>query len=466
MRPLLNSPVLTTWLAQSVRIGGAIVVIPLALRRFAPEDMALWLLFSTISGLQLLADFGFSQTFSRFVAYGNSRGDAAAVGGSTIYGHEGLAVTAVAMARVYRHLVAASSLLLLVLGTWAVASPVGLSSSPRHSWIAWSLVILGTGFSIYANRYVAYLVGANQIALQNRWDAILGAGQLLSQLAVLYFEGSVLGLVAVSQAWIIASFALNRWLFRRLAPPDTAPVPPADEVRRALRRAWTAAWRSALGIGLGFGVMQVSTVVFANLLPSAEAASFLLGLRLMQILSQFSQAPFYVKLPLLAGLRSRGHLAELTALAQSSMRNSYLVYAIGFGIIGLTGGFALEAAGSQTSFPSGMFWAVLGLGVMAERYGGMHIQLYSTTNHIIWHKANGIFALCFVPMLLLLQGTPGGMPYAIAMASANIVSYAPFSAAHSYRSLDVAPLEFEKKAALVPALSFLLIFTLIVAIHG
>lgn len=475
LRTVFNSPVLTTWLALSIRAGGGILIIPLVLRQLSPSDTTLWLLFSTIAGLQLLVDFGFSQTFSRFVAYAYAGKDGEEVwcqivpsseGRSPISSRESLGATARVMAQVYRYLAAATLVLLLSAGTWAVAGPIRLSTSPEESWVAWALVIVSTTFSIYGNRYVAHLIGANHIALQKRWDTLVGGGLFIAQALALYLQGTLLGLVAVSQAWIVISFFVNRWLYQRCLPAEVAVPPSKTEVELLFNTVWSSAWRSAMGIGLGFGVMRISSVVFANVLPSGEAASFLLGLRMMQMLSQFSQVPFYTKLPVLAGYRLTSRIRELEDLAATSMQRSYWIYVAGFGLLGLIGPAALKFVGSQTAFPSGLFWAILGAGILAERFGAMHLQLFSTTNRIVWHKANGMFSVGFILLLFGLVSSLGDLAYPVALSIANIGLYGPYSARHSYSALIAGNLEFERRAAFMPALCFVALCVLTVVVHG
>jgi len=475
-RIVLNSRVLTTWLALSIRLGGAILVIPLALRHFHPSDTALWLLFSTVAGLQLLLDFGFGQTFSRFVAFAQAGKavqdmpsapveDVESVEQLTSSNPESLAVISSVMGRVYRYLTATTLLLLASVGTWAVAGPINRATSPNEAWIAWACVVISTTLSVHGNKYVAQLNGADFIALQKRWDALMGGGLFLSQLMVLFMQGSLLGLVAVSQAWVGISFVVNKWLCERNLPESTTMQPSKMQMENLFHLAWSSAWRSAVGVGLGFGVMQISSVVFANILPSVQAASFLLGLRIMQVLNQFSQVPFYARLPILAGYRAKNQIRALEDLATTAMQHSYWVYVIGFGVLGLLGPWAFEIVESRTQFPSGLFWAILGAGTLVERFGAMHLQLFSTTNRIVWHKANGIFSIGFVSLLLSFASSLAELAYPVALLGANIGLYAPYSASHSYSSIHIDRKTFEKRAVLMPAMCFVPIFLILILVQ-
>lgn len=52
----------------------------------------------------------------------------------------------------------------------------------------------------------------------------------------------------------------------------------------------------------------------------------------------------------------------------------------------------------------------MGLAALVERIGTLHLQLYTTTNHIVWHVANGvtgIIPLCPIPLAYWYLGVIG-----------------------------------------------------------
>ena len=71
-----------------------------------------------------------------------------------------------------------------ILGTWAAIGPIERVTHPQLAWIAWIVVILSTGVSIYGSAYTCFLVGANRIELQKRWEAVVGGIALLAQATV------------------------------------------------------------------------------------------------------------------------------------------------------------------------------------------------------------------------------------------------------------------------------------------
>ena len=105
---------------------------------------------------------------------------------------------------------------------------------------------------------------------------------------------------------------------------------------------------------------------------------------------------------------------------------------------------------SNASFVSPSLWMILGLAIFAERYGAMHLQLYSTTNHIVWHVANGVTGIIFLIASLALVGLIGVYAFPISMFISNIGFYAWYSAGFSYRAYDLHFWSFERSTMIRP----------------
>jgi hypothetical protein len=174
------------------------------------------------------------------------------------------------------------------------------------------------------------------------------------------------------------------------------------------------------------------------------------------MVSLFSQAPFYSKLPRLAELQqASGGRDEQLRLARRGMRLAYAVFVPGMLLVGFVAQPSLELIGSQTSFVQPGLWAVLALAFFAERYGAMHLQLYSLTNHIIWHVANGLAGAVMVLTAVLLYAQVELYAFPLAMLIANAGVYATISAWHSRRAFQLRLMSFESRTAW-PALAVLL----------
>jgi uncharacterized membrane protein YdcZ (DUF606 family) len=266
--------------------------------------------------------------------------------------------------------------------------------------------------------------------------------------------------VAAHQGWQFFNVVRNRWLAHahdngRLHKFDRRP-----KSQPVLDAVWPSTWRSGVGIFLSYGLVQASGIFYAQVGSTAGVASYLLALRLITAVSQFSQAPFYSKIPQLARLFAEDKQGELLEIAKRGMFLSHWSYLLGFLGLGLLGGPILNCIGSNAEFPSSHLWILMGLGFFAERYGAMHIQLYSSTNHIIWHIANGVTGTIYLVFSLLLFPHLGVYAFPIAMLLGYLGFYSWYAALHSYRYFQLRFMPFESRVSL-PQICVILLYAIV-----
>jgi len=454
---LWDSPTFTTWGSLAVRLGSLLVVLPVVLVRFAPAEVALWQLFTTMFMLAMLLDFGLAPTFARLFAY--ARGGATVADMARMQ-HDPLAapraadpaVAAAVLAALrwlYPRMAIGITLALGVLGTLALEKAVSQSNDVHAAWTAWALVLASTGIALWGSAFAAALQGMDKIAVLRRWEVCLGLGQILSSIVVLSFGGELLALVAVYQAWLVVGALRNRWLLKRLHPElFSAPPAPLPMVMKVM---WPPAWRSGLGALLSHGVIHASGLVYSQLAPAAEVAAYLLALRLAMLISQFCQAPFYTKLPRMAELQAAGQQAQQLRMAQRGMRIAYWVFVAGALAVALAVDPLLQAIGSRTPFVAPGVWALLALAFFAERFGAMHLQLYSLTNHIVWHIANGVTGMVMIVVAVLAFPRLGPYAFPAAMLFACLGFYCVYAVAHTRAAYKLRVLRFESSTAMPAA---------------
>jgi O-antigen/teichoic acid export membrane protein len=465
---LWNSPTLMTWGSFATRSLSLVVVLPLILTRLRTEEIALWFLFSTIIGMQMLVDVGFSPTFSRVIAYGMGGLRTSEIkdlrlikqASSRAPNWETIDKICSTMRAVYLRLTVISIVLLATLGTWSLIKPISSIHDPTSGWIAWSVILLASTVTLFGNTYNSYLQGVNQIALLRRWETLTSLAAIGTSLIVLLFGGGLLGLVVANQGWSILNILRNRWLcvntengkFQQFKSQEIDPV--------VFEAVWSSAWRSGLGVFMSYGLVQLSGAIYAQVGTASEVAAYLLALRLIQMVSQFSQAPFYSKLPLLAQLRSEGNLKQQIIIAKRGMFLAYWTFVVGFIGLGVLGTPLIESIGGNVEFVSPLLWSLMGLSMFAERYGAMHIQLYSTTNHIIWHIANGVAGLIYLIVSLVLFDRVGVYAFPLGTFAGYCGFYCWYASMHSYKAFGLRFWEFERDT-MIPSLFILITYFII-----
>lgn len=441
---ILESPTFMSWLNISARMLSVVVVLPLVLRNFDEGDVALYFLFASAITMQTLIAGGIVSSFSRFVTYGLSgatfedfargifdgksarRTDVSSEVISRIRG---------TMRKVFCYLALIGFALLGIAGTLLLIRPVAGSSNAIDSWAAWGAILLVSPLNIYGLRFNAFLRGANKVALEQRWSALFAIFASLSGVIVLLLNGNIFALIVSNQCWLVVGYFRNLVLEKQLT--KTIPYSHRCDHYDALifRSVWGPSWRSLVGVLMSNGVAQMSGFFYAQHPNLPGLASYLLGLRLIGVITEVSKAPFYSKIPMFNRLRASGEIKQLRDRSFTAMRLSHALYIFAV-ITGLAFGDSIfQMLNSSVNFPSRLMWSVLGTAFMIERFGAMHMQVYSTTNRIEWHVANGISGSITLGLMIVLFGTIGVYSFPFAMIVGYLCYYSTVVPFKSYKSL-------------------------------
>lgn len=450
-----NSPVLTTFGSLFVRLLGLAVLLPLALYFLPVEEANLWFLFSSVLAIQGLIDFGFSPTFTRIVAYSRAAGQAPAErpAGIPDLGSTDLASAALiaSMRLTYHRLGMLALLLLATVGSLAVARPIALIDTPAVGWLAWLVIAVTGTIGFRGGMYSTYLLGVEKIALLRRWEIVVGLATTTAGCLALLAGAGLLGIVLAVQTGTVVNAWVNRTLAVRISSRDEWSGR-AVSSRKIMDAVWPAAWRSGIGVLVGAGIVQATGVLYAQMATAAESASYLLALRLVNMLRQFSNVPFYTRLPQMAKTYADGQVKRLIEIAGTAMLRVNWLLTAGVLVIALVGDDLLSLVHSNTPFVTADVWGMLGLAMLCERIGAMHLQLYSTTNHVVWHIAaavSGIIMLVAIPVAYKWFGLLG---FPMGIFAGYVVFYIPYCTRLSYRAFNLKIRDFDLTASVMPLL--------------
>jgi len=458
-----NSPTLMTWLSYSTKTLTLFGVLPLILKHFAPGDIVLWYLFSTIISLQTIADFGFRQTFSRVISY--AYGGARDIGvfletGSDISAEEGTPnislLTQIVSTMRYIYLWLSVVLLfgLGIFGTWAMIKPVNGAMHINQAWYSWVIVLAVSCLSFYSKLYMNFLEGLYKIAMVRRVETLTSTGSIISSIIILLISPSLLNLVIVNQFWVLVVSLRDWYLCKKTENRIYETVSVKQPFNKELfRKIWQPAWRSGISGFMSAGLTNITGVIYAQFGSAESVAAYLLAFRIINQVRDVSMAPFYSKLPLLAMLRVKNDLTTLVKVVKRGMLLSHAVYVAGFILVGALSGVLLKAIHSEVHFVSQGLWLLLGIAYFVHRYGAMHIQVYLSTNHIISHIADGVSGTLYVISTLILMHYVGLYAVPIGMLVGYLGFYAWYAAKYSYRSMNVSFWWFEKQTSLFPVLA-------------
>jgi hypothetical protein len=449
-----HSPTLNTWLNLCVQSLAFLVLLPLSLRSLSDAGVSVFFLLLSVLGLQIVFNFGFQPTFARLIAYATGglsveampdlreKSRPESTPGAENANIESFQRICAAMLTIHFRLAAFAGFFLVTVGSLAMRQPISQLENPVDGWLAWGIVLSGFFLKIRYSNYQTFLTGSGHVALVQRWQALFSALSLGSMILALTLTRSISVVVLSHQLWVLLSLLCYREMAIRLSGKrfPTWQRTKADSLVQ--RIAWRNAWRSGLGI-IGSKLSQQSLgFIYAQFGSSASVATFLIAMRLIEAVENFSMAPFYSRLPQLNKLRARSQHYQLEDLAAKRMRYAHWVYLLGFIAATAVGPLLLSHTGSDITFPQQMLWYTLGLAFMLQRFGGMHLQLYSTTNHIIWHWVSLTQGILIVGLALVLALPYQALGLAIAIFTGNLV-FALICATASRSQLKKPLLKFE-----------------------
>jgi len=458
---LWQSPSTMAWAALSARAITFVTILPLVLKLFSPQEVALWLAIGAVVAMQPLFELGFAQTFVRVIAYaapreGETHQQIASspqdVNLQSKYEFDGLTMPSIleTMRKIYLVMAIFALVTLATGGTAFMSTFVLATADTTYNWLAWAIVTVSFSISLWANQYNILLTGVQRIPLVKRCEASVAVGSIISGSIGLVAGCNLLMLVAIFQVWNGIGAILCRYYALRELKIMGMDYLEWKIDKKIIQIVFPPAWRSFLGILLSFGTLQISALYIAKSSTVAEAASLLLSLRLIQAISQFSQVPLYTKLPLLATLYARKLPKELVSAAESGMRQSYSVFVFGSVVTAVAFPYFLTRLSSDIAFVSTQFWALLCLAFFAERIGGMHSQLIGVTNRINWHVLNGFTGVIFLGGLILMYGEQGVLAYPLSILLANVGFFMWVSARQSYAKFHMSFPHFEIKTSVFP----------------
>lgn len=447
---IFKSSTLMTWFSFSSKALNLLLVLPLILRTFSEKELAVYFLFVTIITTSNIIDFGFKSTFVRVFSYANAGLDSIdVIKTKTKISFEGANWGLVerifsSMKKIYLAISLILVLVLSTIGTYLVTKSINLNDNTTTLWGAWVFVIVTSAIGFYGKIYVCYLEGFNRVALIKKVEGYFSFITVFSKLVVLYFWPTILALIVVEKIWLVINLIRNFYLSKRINDNKISSFKSWGFDVPFLRKLFNLAWKNGVSGILSIGLTNFTGIIYAQLGSTTSVNSYLLSLRVLNLLRDFSKAPFYSKIPLLTKLRAENNLEKLVVISKKNMTLSSAILLIGAIVTGAFSREILEFIGSNVQFVEYDLWLLLSIAFFIHRYGGMHMQLYLTTNHIISHIVDMVSALLFVLLTLLLFKTFRLYAFPMAMIGSYLGFHSWVSAKYSLKSIKQSFWKFDR----------------------
>jgi O-antigen/teichoic acid export membrane protein len=411
-------------------------------------------------GFQGLSDLGFSNTFVRAISY--------AKGGITkilkfqdnttpVERQEGTNWVLIdriygTTSKLFLFLALLFGLFFSIAGFLSLRKPISLTDHTLFGWLSLAVVVIATVINIYGSKYTIFLQGVNKIPQLRRWETFFSLASIITLFIVLQLTDSYFYLILTQQVFTVLSVLRNRMLTNKYHGNIVKTFKQKKIDKELLLTLFPAAWRSWIGVLMSYGLVQVSGIIVGQSSNTAMTSSYLFTLRILDMIKGFSNAPFYSKIPLMNRLFAENNRSELMRVAERGIFLSLGVFAVVSVGVALLGNVLLGWIDSNITLSDGPILMTLILAFYIERYGALHIQLYSLTNNIIWHIANGVTGVIYILTTLALWSytNVGFLSFPLGMLAGNVLFYGWYTVVHSYRFFKLEFPAFELRTAALP----------------
>lgn len=267
--------------SQVMLVGSGLIMLPFAVTRLNPAELAVWYLYLTIQALVALLDFGLTDTFIRFFSYVFSGVREFKEGELPTPSEDGkidatlLAALLDAAKRIYGVMTVAAGLLMVTVGTLyihAMTASAELQSSVWPSWMAFVLTMMAQTFFQWQS---APLIGSGRtrrnyvIAVRSR------TVQVGATVLALWIHPS---LTVMSCAFALGALAMRIDYHYALKPvyalvgTHSKNQPQHGDLNRMLLRSARQLGSSVVGILLTNRLVALAVAWYGGLIVSAQYA--------------------------------------------------------------------------------------------------------------------------------------------------------------------------------------------------
>ncbi|HNQ68853.1 MAG TPA: hypothetical protein PKN32_10770 [Bacteroidales bacterium] len=421
LKKLYNSPTLNTWFSFCSKSLGALVFLPILLKTFNIQEIALYFLFLVFISFQNLLDFGFYNTFVRAIAYADG-------GAEEIKPYENLDTTNIikntnwnlieriigTMNVVYKYITIFVFIVLLT-STLSVYGKIQGFENPLQYWISWIIIICVTTINFYGRIYSNYLLGLNYVALVRRWEGIFAAIAVISNIIVLIITKSFLATIISYQFWTLINIFRNKYLANKVLNKKYKSINNKKYDKLIFKSLWPVAWKSGIAGFSSNGVISIAGIIYSHFGANLELAQYLFSVKILDSIQAFSKAPIYSKLPQLSKYVSLGNKEKWVNVVKRGISLGNGVFIFSVIILTFFGEYILQITKSNMEFPNITLWTLLSIAFFIHFNGAFHTQIYMTTNKVNAHISDTISGIIFITTSLILLNTFGVMAFPIGL---------------------------------------------------
>ena len=399
-------------------MGANLIMLPIILIKLSEDAIALYYIYTSISAIVLLMDFGFSPSIARSMAYawsGANELKSTGIGRVSISepNYDLISRIITTCKIIYCSLSLIALMLCSSIGSVYILHILKKTNSPEYI-ISWIIYIIAIFLNILFSYYSVFLRGVGAVAEINKATIFARVVQI-GMCYILVLLG--MGLIGVSIAYLLygCSFRIlaNIWFYKyKNIGERLKQLPPKErkksfgEALNLLKIIWPNTWRDGLVTVSNYLLNQATTIICSLYLPLYDTGVYSLTVQLTSAIAQIACTIYTTYQPAL-----QSAYANRDDNSQRRYMSLIIITYVGIFALGL---FALLTIGIpiiEIIRPSYklpiflVFW--VGIYQFVLKYRNCYTSFISTTNRLIYTRAFVISAIVCVVLSIYLCGWLG-----------------------------------------------------------
>ncbi|HEY5591684.1 MAG TPA: O-unit flippase-like protein [Paludibacter sp.] len=383
------------YVATFMRIASGIIILPLVLKMLPTEEYGLWSIFLTVSSLTVLLDFGFSNSFSRNVAYVFS--------GVTELKAKGYAAVEVKDAQVDFGLLKSvikamqryyGAMALIFLTIFIVGSPFYMTSilhkytgDKQEIWIAWFTYGGLVAYEFYTCYYNSLMSGRGLIKRNMQIIIFSQTIRILVSVICLLLRFGIISMIIGMLVSDIVNRTLSYYSFydkKIKAEIKKAPVMPVIEVMKVMAPNAFKIGLTTLGF---FALSQAITLISPFYLTLPEVAQYGISKQMVSLIFSIGGTWFGTFYPQLTQYRVRNENDSVKRLYVKAILIVTIIFiAAGSGLL-LLGNPILKMIHSKTFLLNDWFLLLMIIFSFFEACQSISTSTLLTKNEVPFFKS-------------------------------------------------------------------------------
>jgi O-antigen/teichoic acid export membrane protein len=406
---ITRKDVIWNYAATFLKIGVGVILFPFILRVFPQETVAIWSIFTTVTTLSGLFNFGFNSSFTRNVSYVVSGVKTLKTTGYEIVenGYSEIDYSLFkglinAMKWFYARMAVILFSVLITVGTYYIYTVLKTySGCHKEVYISWMILVMINSYSLYTMYYDSLMQGQGLIKRAKQIDVTGYIVYLIVAVGLILLRFNLIAIVSAQVLMVLIKRILSYMTIYNNSFRQNLQKVKALSRKEIIKVIYPNAVKMGL-VQLGNLMASHSSIILGALFLSLEEiASYGITIQLLWIITSVSTVYLFTYMPEMMQQRVHNNNIAVKFFYIKSCLFLFCTFLV-CGLCLLIGGeWALNLIKSQTSLLSKPFIIVALLVFAFDCNKGVAEWILLTKNEVPFFKAS-LFTGCSTVILLLL----------------------------------------------------------------